>query len=78
MASSTTGQRRLSAGRVKLDAVASLVHADPAKALVMTHIGRLVAGGIAAWAVLENGDIQLRFNGGETFVLAETVIVRIA
>jgi hypothetical protein len=78
MASSTTEQRRLSAARVKRDTVASLAHAGPAKALVMTNIGKLVASGFAAWAMLDNGDIQLRFNSGETFVLAETVIVRVA
>jgi hypothetical protein len=40
----------------------------------MTHIGQLIARGFAAWAMLDNGDIQLRFNSGETFVLGETVI----
>ena len=48
-----------------------LVHADPAKALVMTYFGQLVADGYAEWDMLDNGDIELRFNTGETFLLAE-------
>jgi hypothetical protein len=59
-------------------AIARLFYADPAKALVMKRVGRFVTDGYAEWDVLDNGDIQLRFNTGETFLLAETVIVRLA
>jgi hypothetical protein len=60
------------------DAIAGLIHADPAKALVMTYVGKLVADGYAEWHMLENGDIQLRFHTGETYLLAKTMITRLA
>jgi hypothetical protein len=60
------------------DAIAGLVHADPAKALVMAYFRRLVADGHAEWRMLENGDIQLRLHTGEIFLLAKTMITRIA
>ena len=59
------------------DAIAGLSHADSAKAHVMKYIGQLVADGFAEWEMLDNGDIQLRFHTGETFILKETVIVRL-
>jgi hypothetical protein len=60
------------------DAIASIIHAHTAKAIVMSYVGQLVADGYAEWDMLENGDIRLRCRTGETFLLAETVIVRIA
>ena len=57
---------------------AGRVHADPAKARVMACFRRLVADGYAEWQMLENGDIQLRFRSGETYLLAKTTIIRIA
>ena len=60
------------------DAIMGLVHADPAKALVMTYFRRLVADGYAEWHMLENGDLQLRLHTGETYLLAKTMITRIA
>ena len=60
------------------DAIARLFHADPAKALVVKYVGQLIADGFAEWDVLDNGNIQLHFNTGETFLLAETVIIRLA
>jgi hypothetical protein len=57
---------------------AGLVHADAAKAFVTRYIGRLVADGYAEWDVLTNGDVEVRFHTGETFILAEAVIIRIA
>jgi hypothetical protein len=62
----------------KSDAIASILHADPAKALVMTYVCRLVADGYAECDMLENGDIRLHFQTGETFLLARTMIIRIA
>ena len=59
------------------DAIAGLIHADTVKALVMTYVGQLVADGYAEWDMLENGDVELRCHTGETFLLAETTIVRI-
>ena len=60
------------------DAIAGLVHADPAKARVMAYFRRLVADGYAQWHMLEDGDIRLSFRTGETYLLAKTTIIRIA
>jgi hypothetical protein len=60
------------------DAIAGLIHVDPAKALVMTYFRRLVDDGHAEWHMLESGDIQLRLYTGEIYLLAKTVIVRLA
>jgi hypothetical protein len=60
------------------DAIGGLVHADPAKALVMTCFRRLVADGYAEWHMLENGDIQLRLYTGEAYRLGKAMITRIA
>jgi hypothetical protein len=73
-----TSRRRLCGTKAMPDAIAGLLQADPAKALVMKYIGQLVADGFAEWDMLDNGDVQLRFNTGETFLLAETVIIRLA
>jgi hypothetical protein len=54
------------------------VEGNPAKALVISHIWRLVADGRAQWHWRENGDIHLRLQTGETFLLADTAIIRIA
>jgi hypothetical protein len=70
-----TGRRRRCCTKAAPDAIARLYHADPAKALVMKYIGQLVADGFAEWDMLDNGHIQLHFNTGERFLLAETVIV---
>ena len=43
----------------------------------MQHLGQLVTDGLAEWNMLDNGDIELRFNTGETFLLAETVLIRL-
>jgi hypothetical protein len=70
------GQRSIS--KVTSDVIAGLVHADPANAVVMSYIGQLVADGYAQWTKLNDGDIELTFNSGETFLLAERVIIRLA
>lgn len=64
--------------RTMPDAIAGLVHADPAKARVMAYFRRLVTDGHAEWQMLENGDIRLRFRTGDTYLLAKTTIIRIA
>ncbi|MEZ2132140.1 MULTISPECIES: hypothetical protein [unclassified Sinorhizobium] len=71
-------RRRLRGADATSGAVARPLHADPAKALVMACFDQIVADGFAEWMMLDNGDIQLRFNTGETFVLTETVIIRLA
>ena len=45
---------------------------------MVKYIARLVADGFAEWYRLDDVDIQLRFNTGETFLLIETVIVRLS
>jgi hypothetical protein len=60
------------------DNIAGLVEANPARALVMTYVRSLVADGHAEWDLRENGDIHLRLQTGETFLLADTTIIRIA
>jgi hypothetical protein len=44
----------------------------------MTAIGQLVADGHAEWIMLDDGDVELSFNSGETFILAERVVIRLA
>ena len=60
------------------DAFDELFHADPARSLVMAYFSQLVIDGLAEWDMLANGDIRLCFPTGETFLLAKTVIIRLA
>ena len=71
-------RRRLGATQAAPDANAERTHVDPAKACVMNYVGQLVADGQAQWNMLGNGDIQLSLNTGETLLLAERVIIRLA
>ena len=75
---SLSGRARRSRTKATVGPLANGPGADPERALVMACIGKLVAGGHADWRVLENGDIRLRLGTGETFLLAETAIVRLA
>lgn len=54
------------------------LHSDPDRAAVMRWISEIVADGLAEWEILIDGDIQLRFNSGATFLLAKSHIVRLA
>ena len=60
------------------DAIATLVHADPDKTIVMAFIAQLVAAGFARWEMLDDGDIELRFHSGEIFILAKNAVIRMA
>jgi hypothetical protein len=60
------------------DGIARTLYADPTKALVMTYFDELVSHGYAEWSPLDNGDVELRFFGGQVFLLADTTITRIA
>ena len=60
------------------DAITDAIYSDPDRALVMTAIGQLVADGHAEWIMLDDGDVELSFNSGETFILAERVVIRLA
>jgi hypothetical protein len=70
-------QRRLPRTKEAIDAVVALAKDNPDKALIVTYIGELVAEGFAAWEVLANGDIEVCFTSGETFLLAEDTILRV-
>jgi len=44
----------------------------------MTCIGQFVGDGYAEWTMLDDGDVELSFNSGEIFLLAERVVIRLA
>jgi len=73
-----TRRRRRCATKAGLDPTIRLFHADPAQAMVMAYIGELVANGEANWDMLDNADIELRFNTGQTFLLTGNGIIRLA
>jgi len=56
----------------------TVAEADLAKAFVLACIGKLIANGFAEWTVLETGDVRLTFKAGETFLLADTSIIRLS
>jgi hypothetical protein len=72
------GRRSLDGSDAAGIAIASLIHTDPMKALVMKYIGQLVAAGHAEWEMRENGSVRLRCRTGETFLREEATIVRVA
>lgn len=71
-------RRKLPGTEEAIDALVTLAQDDPDKALVMRYIGQLVVDGYAEWAMLDNGEIEVRFTSGETYLLAETTILRLA
>jgi len=68
-------------GRVRVgvapDATAVLMQSDPAKAAVMGHLRKLVAGGFAEWQTLDDGTIRLQLVAGETYLLEPATVTRI-
>jgi hypothetical protein len=64
--------------KARPDPTDTRVDADPPKVCVMGHICQLIANGYADWDVLDSRDIRLSFNTGQTFLLAERAIVRLA
>lgn len=72
------GQRNFRSKEPAVQTLAGVTQVDPVKALVMANVAQLVEAGLAAWGTLDNHDIELRFNSGETFILANEVIIRIA
>jgi hypothetical protein len=52
--------------------------ADPIKEYVSSCLSRLVLEGIAEWDMVDNGDIELRFKSGETYLLGDEVVTRTA
>ena len=75
--SAKTSRRRLSGTEEAIDGLVALAKDNPDKALVMTYIGQLVADGFAVWDMLDNGEIEVRFTSGETYLLAETTVLRL-
>ena len=64
--------------RVEATLDANPALSDLAKIKVMAHVRKLVADGFAEWQSLENGIIRLRLITGETYLLEQTTITRIA
>jgi hypothetical protein len=60
------------------DAIAFLMQSDPAKIKVMGYLRKLVADGFAEWQTLDSGTIRLRLMTGETFLLEQATITRVA
>lgn len=71
-------RRKLPGTEEAIDALVMLARDNPDKALVMKYIGQLVADGYAEWTMLDNGEVEVRFTSGETYLLAETTILRLA
>jgi hypothetical protein len=74
---SKANRRKLPGTGEVIDALVALAQGNPDKALVMKTIGQLVADGYAEWDMLDNGEVELRFTSGETYLLAETTILRL-
>lgn len=74
----TRTSRRIPGTEEAIGALVSLAKGNPDKVLVMGYIGQLVAGGFAAWELLESGEVEVRFTSGETYLLAEATILRLA
>ncbi len=71
-------RRKLPGTEAAVDALVALAWDNPDKALVMKYIGRCVADGHVEWAALASGEIEVCFATGETYLLAETTIIRLA
>lgn len=69
---------KLAGTKEATDALVALAQDNADKALVMTYIGQLVADGYAEWAMLDSGEVEVRFTSGETYLLAETTVLRLA
>jgi hypothetical protein len=75
---SAKSRREKSCGiAANLDGFPEQFHYDPAKSLVMKHLGQLVSDGFAEWRTVADNEIELRFVSGEVFLLAETTITRV-
>lgn len=70
-------RRKLPGSEEAIGALAALAQDNPDKALVMTYIVQLVADGDAEWDVFGNGEVEVRFTSGETYLLSETTILRL-
>jgi hypothetical protein len=71
-------REKLRCAEAAANKVADVIFGDPAKTLVISYVRQLVADGHAEWGLLASGDIEVRFRTGESFIFAETTIIRIA
>ncbi|KSV81720.1 hypothetical protein N183_14505 [Sinorhizobium sp. Sb3] len=71
-------RRKLPGTQDAIDMLATLSPGDPDKALVMKYVGQLVAAGYAELEMRDNGEVEARLTSGETYLLAETTILRLA
>lgn len=71
-------RRKLPGTEQAVEDLVALAQDNPDKALVMKYIGQLVVDGYAEWEMLDNGEVEVRFTSGETYLLAETTILRLA
>jgi len=71
-------RRKLCGTEEAIGALVAAAKDNPDKALVMSYVGQCVAGGFAVWELLEAGEIEVRFASGETYLLADTTILRLA
>jgi broad specificity phosphatase PhoE len=71
-------REKRSRAQATADALAGLINGDPAKVRVMAHFRELVADGHAEWHTLESGEIELRLQSGEIYLLADTTVTRLA
>jgi hypothetical protein len=51
---------------------------EPDKARVMDYFEQFVLAGHATWEMRDNGEIELCFASGETYLLCATTILRLA
>lgn len=73
-----TNRGKLPESSEAVDAFVALAGNNPDKVLVMAYIAQLVTDGFAVWKMHDNGEVEVRFTSGETYLLAETTILRLA
>jgi hypothetical protein len=61
-----------------MSAETGLPNADPTKEYVLSCPAQLVLDGLAQCDMLDNGDMELRFSSGETYLLGNEVVTRTA
>jgi hypothetical protein len=64
--------------RSRVDALAVRSEDDPAKARVIGYIRHLVAADLAIWCEGATGEIEVHLTSGETYVLGDTAVLRVA
>lgn len=82
---SSQGRFDLKANRRKLPrtvwtikVLVGLAQNNPDKELVMKYIGQLMVAGHVEVELLDNGEVEVRFASGETYILAEATILRVS